>query len=63
MTVKVFSSVAAADVANHFRSILTTKTYLDKVASGDLDIDRLLALDDPALESQLRVIPLIKTID
>ena len=30
----------------------TVKSYLDKVASGGLDIDRLLELDDPALESQ-----------
>jgi predicted transcriptional regulator len=30
----------------------TVKSYLDKVACGELDIDRLLEMDDPALESQ-----------
>jgi transposase len=30
----------------------TVKSYLDKVAVGELDIDRLLEMDDPSLEHQ-----------
>jgi transposase len=30
----------------------TVKSYLDKVACGELDIDRLLEMDDPMLEGQ-----------